>query len=456
VRAPVPVNIDGLDANGVATGLDERGRRWSVRGAIPGSLVLAGGRAAHGALLSVARPHVDAIPARCALFGTCGGCLYQSLPVSRQREEKLRALVALLGGCGAMRGTGGEGYGYRNKIELSFGPQRYMSRAEMASGATGEAGHFLGFHGPGRFDRVVDVPACAIADPRINEVLGRVRRDVHASPFPPYDPRSHAGFWRHLALRAGRDGVLALVYTAAGTAEHEAWLRVHAAGWGAAGVLWYTTDRPTDAAVGDLRQVLHGRDTLAAALGGATMVLSPTAFFQVNDQGAAVLLDTIASALGTGGTLLDLYAGVGALGLALAGRFDRVIGVELNAEAVAEANRNASSLGVAAEYRAGKVEELLAGVLAEAGRPVKVLVDPPRGGLHPAALRPLLHLDADTLVYVACRPSSLARDGAALEASGWRRDGWTAVDLFPHTAHVEVVARFTRDRSPACPPASGF
>lgn len=449
MRDPVPVTIDGLDADGVATGLDGRGRRWTVRGAIPGSQVLAGGRAAHGALLEVSRPHGDAVPARCPLFGTCGGCLYQSLPVSRQREEKLRALDTLLGSGGSIRGADDEGYGYRNKIELSFGPQRYMTRAEMASGATGEAGHFLGFHGPGRFDRVVDVADCAIADPRVNNVLGRIRGDVLASPFPPYNPRAHAGFWRHLALRAGRDGVLAMVYTAIGSAEQEAWLRAHAPGWGAAGVLWYTTDRSSDAAVGELREVLHGRDTLAVALGEARMVLSPTAFFQVNDRGAAVLLDTIAGALGTGGTLLDLYAGVGALGLALASSFDRVIGVELNAEAVAEANRNAAALGIRADYRAGKVEELLPGVLAEAGRPVKVIVDPPRGGLHPGALRPLLHLDADTLVYVACRPSSLARDAAALEAAGWRREGWTAVDLFPHTAHVEVVARFTRDRSPA-------
>ncbi len=449
MRDPVPVTIDGLDADGVATGLDARGRRWTVRGAVPGSAVLVGGRPATGALLEVTGPHADAVPPRCALFGTCGGCLYQSLPVSRQREEKLKALSALLGPGGSIRGAEAEGYGYRNKIELSFGPQRYMTRAEMAAGITGEAGHFLGFHGPGRFDRVVDVPACAIADPRINAVLERVRSDVLASPFPPHDPRAHTGFFRHLVLRAGRDGVLALLYTALAGPEQEAWLRAHAPRWGAAGVLWYTTDRLSDAAVGELREVLHGRDTLAVAIGDATMLLSPTAFFQVNDTGAAVLFDTIAEALGHGGTLLDLYAGVGALGLALAARFDRVIGVELNAEAVAEANRNAATLGIAAEYRAGKVEDTLPAVLAEAGRPVKVLVDPPRGGLHPAALRPLLTLDADTLVYVACRPTSLARDGALLKAAGWRREGWTAVDLFPHTAHVEVVARFTRDRSPA-------
>lgn len=458
-KPPVEVTITALDADGIGVGTDARGREWTLRGAVPGSRVLAGGKPKGGVVLGTAEPPADAVAARCPQFGTCGGCLYPGLPLPRQHQLRLDALRALLAPLGAaetgLRAAPGEGYGYRNRLELSFGVERYLTREEQAAAAAGEpverAGRFLGFHGAGRFDRVVDIPGCAIAHPEIDAVLARVRADVLASPFPAWSPRDATGFWRHLGLRRGDSGVLVLVYTALAGAEHEAWLREAAPRWGAAGVLWYTTDRTSDAAVGDLRAVLVGEPHLDVKLGGAAMRLSPLAFFQVNPGGAEVLLATIGQALAApegqrGGLLLDLYCGVGALGLALAAGFDEVAGVDLVAEGVAEAMANAARLGVKADYRAGRAELVLPELLRDhaAASRVAVIVDPPRAGLHPDALRPLLTLQADVLVYVACKPSSLLRDGRALVAAGWTCTDWTAVDLFPHTSHVEVVARFER------------
>ena len=458
-RPPVPVAIDGLDANGIGTGLDERGRRWTIRGAVPGSHVLAGGKPAAGVLLDVDEPATNAIPAPCPQFGTCGGCLYQSVPREAQHSAKLAALKGLLAPLeaesGGLRFVEGDGYGYRNRMELSFGVDRYLTRADQVRERAGEpidrTGRFLGLHGPGRFDRVVDAPSCAIASPAINAVLARVRADVLASPFPAYAPRAHQGFWRHLGLREGTAGVLALVYTTTGGEEEAQWLRAHAPRWGAATVLWYTTEKLSDAAVGDLREVLVGVPTLPVALGGVALTLSPLAFFQVNSEGAELILTTLREALGSGDLLLDLYCGVGALGLALHSDFTRIAGIDQVAEGIAEARANAAAYGVAADYRAGRAEIELPGLLRDhdllnpnrSGR-LAVLVDPPRNGLHPDALKPLLNLDADVLVYVACKPSSLARDGAQLLTAGWMCTGWTAIDLFPHTAHVEVIARFVR------------
>ncbi len=474
-RPPVEVTIDGLDGDGIGTGLDARGRRWTLRGAVPGSVVLAGGRCGSGTVLGVVQPAVDAVEPRCPVFGTCGGCLYQQVPLERQRAEKHAALTTLLAPLGAPGvgpiGTPGEGYGYRNRMELSFGVDRYLGRAEQARANAGEeierAGRFLGLHGAGRFDRIVDLDACAIASPALDAVLARVRADVLASPFPTWAPRAQTGFWRHLGLREGAEGVVLLVYTTPGAEAEAAWLVEHAPTWGAAAVLWYTTERTADAAVGDLRAVLHGEPRLAVSLGGVPLTLSPLAFFQVNPTGAELLLRVIRGALRPGegapepadvapdvapsGLLLDLYCGVGALGLALHHEFSAVAGIDLVAEGIAEAMRNAALLGVRADYRAGPAEKLLPDLLRDHGctgaksQRLAVLVDPPRNGLHPDALAPLCTLDADVLVYVACRPSSLARDGAKLRAAGWRCTGWTAVDLFPHTAHVEVVARFVRE-----------
>lgn len=472
VRSPREVTLTRFELGGSCTGHDDTGREWQVRGGIPGTTVLAAGKAKSASVLRVLAPRADAVVARCAQFGTCGGCTLQTMPVAAQRSAKLSALERLLEPLGPSgrrlrEATGGE-YSYRNKLELSFGGTRYLTREALdeANGADipDRHGRFLGMHGPGQFDRIVDTPRCEIADEAINIVLAKVRADTLASPFPLWKPREGTGFWRHIVLRAGAGGTtLVLVYTTPGAQEERDWLRAHAPAWGATAVCWYTSERTSDAAVGELTEVLHGTPRLHVELGDVRLNLAPTAFFQVNDEGAAVLLATVAEAVGEGETLLDLYCGVGAFGLALRHRFRRVGGIELHGEAIQAARTNAQALGVVSAYRAGAVEYELPALFADlgmisrlgrggAGRSgghLAVLVDPPRSGLHPKALAAVANMQADTLVYVACKPASLARDAVALLAAGWVCSDWWAVDLFPQTPHVEVVARFHRAAKPA-------
>lgn len=445
MRQPARIAIDRLSADGVATGTDAVGRRWTVRGATPGSVVMAGGRPKSAFLLDVVEPAPDAVAPRCAQFGTCGGCQLQGLPLHRQREEKHAALARLLEPLGGTdHGIRGDpaGYGYRNKVELAFGTRRYLDPVAFQAGVP-FAGRFLGMHAPGRFDRIVDAPRCEIASEAMNTVLAAVRRDVLASEWDLWDAAATTGFWRHLVLREGENGVIAAIYTAPGSAVQAEWLAARAPGWGAAGVLWFENATPADAAIGALRAVLHGIDALEERLGDLRFRLSPTAFFQVNPAGARILWQTVAEAAGSGGTLLDLYCGTGALGLSCASRFDRVIGIDNNAASIADARENAARNGIAAVFHAGEVEAVVA-ELTLPERPV-VLVDPPRVGLHPRALAFVRDLEARTLVYVACRPTSLLRDGLLLGESGWTcTDRW-AIDLFPQTGHVEVVSRWSRD-----------
>lgn len=448
MRNPVPVSIDSFGPEGNGSGVDAKGKRWNVRGGAPGSTVAVGGKPKSGILLEVLTPAEDAVAPRCAQFVVCGGCQWQHVPLERQRAEKEAALARLLGPLGGVDHglVGADAYGYRNKVELSFGRLRYMAKAELDTGITRE-GRFLGMHAPGRFDKVVDAPRCEIMSEAMNAVLARVREDTLGTPWALWDPVAHTGFWRHVGLREGRNGVLVLLFTTTGDEEQAAWLAAHAPSWGAAGVLWYETDRPADAAIGTLRAVLHGQDHVVERLGGLTYRLSPTAFFQVNPAGAELLCATVAAAAGSGSTLIDLYCGTGALGLACAKSFDRVVGIDVNEASIADAQQNAAANGVDATFLAGEVEKRVAELTALstdlAARPV-VIVDPPRVGLHPAALAFVAGLDAKALVYVACKPSSLLRDGLALIAAGWRcTDRW-AVDLFPQTGHVEVVSRWER------------
>jgi 23S rRNA (uracil1939-C5)-methyltransferase len=457
------VRIDRFDAQGRGEGADANGRRWSVRGAPVGSTVLTGGK--EGVRLGMVQPAADAVTPPCAVFGVCGGCQWQEMPLARQREEKHAALQRLLeplGGVDHGMLAAEAGYGYRNKIELTFGVGRYLLAHELNTDIKRE-GRWLGFHAPGRYDRIVDTPDCNLASPAINKVYARIRADVYASGFAFWCPNEHVGFFRNLVLRegtpeaGGEAPVLVALYTFPGDDAQASWLRARAPTWGAACVGWFENAANADAAIGDLREVLveSGQGlSIRAMLGGVHFQLSPTAFFQVNVPGAELLVSAVRRMLGTNAgsvpdaprVLWDLYCGAGLLGLACAAEFDAVYGIESVAAAIDDARRNAVDNGITnATFAAGNVENLL----SDLPSPTAIIVDPPRNGLHADALRVLATMASYqtesrdlVLVYVACKPSSLLRDGVLLKRAGWVCTDWVAVDLFPQTVHVEVVTRW--------------
>lgn len=451
-----------LDARGHGVGIAPDGRLVHVRPAAPGSRVrvAAAGRkkgAWSGRRLAMIRPPAEAAVPPCPVFGVCGGCTLQELSVEAQRRFKQAAAVRAIVGVSEVRVhplRAAAAWGYRNKVELSFGTQRYLTEAEQQGGVD-RVGRFLGFHAPGRFDRVVDAAACHLISEDANRLLATIRQICLAPDAPPpRDPRSKEGFWRHAMLReAPTTGELVVtMFTTSPDPAAEATVEALADALLATpldrsrlvGVEWTVDDGLADVARGDTRRT-WGRAWLEETVGPITLRLSRRSFFQTNTAGAVVLFDTIGEALGSGGTLLDLYCGAGTIGLYLAAQVDHLVGVELIAEAVDEARAAAARHGVAGAWHQGALEDLLDVVTTTPG-PRRVIVDPPRVGLHPRAAATLADLDADVLVYVACYPPSLGRDRAILEAGGWQlTDVWT-VDLFPQTHHVEAVGRFVRAR----------
>jgi 23S rRNA (uracil1939-C5)-methyltransferase len=401
----------------------------------------------HARRLALVEPAPDAVPPRCAAFGVCGGCVLQESPLASQRAAKaalVQRSVGALDGVTVHEPVGrSAAYGYRNRVELTYGNRRYLSDEQMRDG-TSNLGRFLGFHAPGRFDRIVDVERCELVSEGLNAVIAAARAQLLASAFEPWDTREHTGFWRHLMLREGQDGDrLVVVFTA--PPEDEAAARVELDALAGAlpdvgGVVWFVNDRVADAAVGEQRAVLRGRNWLEERLGALRFSLAPQAFFQTNSSGAELLYETVASAAGTGVRLLDLYCGSGSIALWLADRFEEVVGVELHGPAVRDACENATANGVRnARFVQGEVERVALDLAGDV-----VVVDPPRVGLHPKAAAWLAELPAQRLVYVACHPPSLGRDRAILEAGGWRLEELWTVDMFPQTGHVEAVARFER------------
>ncbi len=461
-RQPLEIALDQLEEKHTS-GLTADGRRWKVRGAPVGATVQAWpGRKQTARRTGLLAPAPDQVAPPCPVFGVCGGCQLQEMPLASQRAHKQDLVSRLVAGDADLDGVcvhpmrgAPAAYRYRNKVELSWGPTRYVPEGELADAREDDSlgGSFLGFHPPGWFSRIVPLSGCALASAAMDRVIGAV---AAMGLGPAWDTRAQAGIWRHLVVRdAGTpEAPTVLVTLVTASAATEAEVRevadALAALDGVRSVLWVVTDRLSEVAQGELRAVLHGEAWLDFTLGRARLRLPHDAFFQVNTAGAHVLVDTIEEALfpdgavlpAAAGTLLDLYCGVGAIGLALAHRFAEVVGVELHAGAIGSAMDNAARSGVTGRWRAGPVEDVLPDL--ETTHPRRVVVDPPRVGLHPRAARFLADFDADVLVYVACGPRSLGRDRAVLAEGGWRMtDLWT-VDLFPQTHHAEAVARFVR------------
>jgi len=412
----------------------------------------------NGRRTALLRPPDPYAPPRCAAFLLCGGCGLQEHPLAAQRAIKRDWAQGDLGSLEHVRVHPVRGdaaaYGYRNKVELSFGSARFLTEDDHLAKHPID-GRWLGFHAPGRWDRVANVQRCELVSEPANAVIGAVRALALAEDAPPpWGQREQRGFWRHLVIRQGfaTGQILVVLVTTSPTPEQERAVPALAEhllgltlteGARVVGVVWRTNDGVAEVATGDDRQVF-GQPWIEERLNGITFRLSASSFFQTSTRGAEILYDTIGEALGdSGGVLFDLYCGTGTIGQVLAERFDRVIGVEECEPAVLDARENAQRNGVSAEYRVAKVEDALDALGQVSGRRTLV-VDPPRVGVHPKVAQALARADADVLIYVACHPASLGRDRVTLEAGGWvMTDVWT-VDLFPQTGHMEVVARFER------------
>jgi 23S rRNA (uracil1939-C5)-methyltransferase len=460
--------ISALGRGGVGLGVAPDGKPLTVKPAAPGSRLLVriigrekGGYQARR--FGVVEPPPNAAVPRCGVFGSCGGCQLQELGLEAQRRHKVDwALREVAEAYGDLEGVtihpvrgDDRAYGYRNKVEVSFGTRRERSEAEVEAGVS-PMGRFLGFHAPGRFDRLVDAPKCELVGPDVHRILEKVREmalDPEAPP--PWDVKDHSGFWRYVVLRRSEltGEVLVGLFTAEPDPQSEAAVGALASALIAlplefgkvAGVQWRASSGVADTAHGALKGE-WGSSRIVEAIGKIRLELSLESFLQTNTPVAAILYDAVSEALvGEGGTLVDLYCGTGAIGLYLADRFAEVVGVESVPEAVADAVRNAALNGVQARYVAAKVEEALDQLPAEGRR--WVVVDPPRVGLHPKVAQALGKAPADGLVYVACHPASLGRDAAALRLAGWRLDALWPVDLFPQTGHLEIVGRMVRSEA---------
>lgn len=402
----------------------------------------------------------------CPHFGECGGCTYISLPYEEQlkiKEEQVHKLLksALAGQSEEWQFEGIKGSpvqsGYRNKMEFSFGD-------EYKDGPLA-----LGMHKRGSFYDIVTVRDCQIMDEDYRKILMVTRDYFDGCSF--YHRLRHTGYLRHLLVRkAVKTGeiLIALVTTSqveglgeSGAPEENVktieeqrlniWkdemLNLDLTGK-ITGVLHIINDSVADVVQSDRTDILYGQDFFYEELLGLKFKISTFSFFQTNSLGAEVLYETAREYIGDLGSskgagepdkiVFDLYSGTGTIAQLMAPVARKVIGVEIVEEAVEAARKNAELNGLHnCEFIAGDVLKVLDDIEE---KPDMIILDPPRDGIHPKALKKIIGYGIDKLVYISCKPTSLARDLEVFLENGYVVEKAVAVDQFPWTANIETIA----------------
>ncbi len=426
--------------------------------AVPGDRVLARivkkkKQYAEARVLELLEPSPLRVEAPCPYSGLCGGCKWQFLDYAQQLLFKQQHVSEALEHIGLIQGVpvhptmaSDKVFGYRNKMEFSCADRRWLLPEELGNDSV-EAGMAIGLHVPGTFFKVLDIEACLLQPDLGNSILSDVRRYIQASPLPVYGLRSHVGFWRFLVLRHSVAGDQWMVNIVTATEDRgqvqplaDLLMEKYAP---VVSVVNNITASKAGVAIGEREVHLAGEPVIIEEIGDHAFEISANSFFQTNSLGAKRLYDTAkAYAQLTGDeTVLDLYCGAGTIAIFLADLAREVIGLEIVDSAVADARRNCRRNGIEnCRFVAGDIRTTMARLEA---KPDVMIIDPPRAGMHQDVVDQVLALAPRRIVYVSCNPATLARDAALLKEN-YRVVEVQPVDMFPHTFHIESVAKLIR------------
>ena len=392
----------------------------------------------------------------CPHYAVCGGCSYQNMNYETQLKLKGDMVKHIIDQvCSDYEYEGILGspmeVGYRNKMEFSFGD-------EYKDGPLA-----LGLHKKGSFYDIVTVDECQIVQSDYNMILRIVLDFFKDRDIPYYHKMRHSGYLRHLVVRrAIKTGEILIhlvttsTYAECGESKkisEEELLgqlkeKLLAADYfgSVAGILHTYNDSLADVVQSDRTDVLYGRDYITEKILGLEFKISAFSFFQTNSLGAEVLYSKAREYVGEtkDKVVFDLYSGTGTIAQMLAAVAKKVIGVEIVEEAVEAAKQNAALNGLEnCEFIAGDVLKVIDEIEE---KPDLIVLDPPRDGIHPKALEKIIDFGVDKLVYISCKPTSLARDLVILQERGYKVDRVCAIDQFPMTVHVETVVLLSQQK----------
>lgn len=455
-KQQLEITIDKLAFGGKGIG-HSQGKIIFVDRVIPGDRVLVRIRRVkrnylEARVLKLLEPSPLRKKAPCEHFGSCGGCKWQNLDYAQQLSFKREQVVESLQHIGLLDSPkvapvipSPLQFQYRNKMEFSFTDSRWLSSEELSDPANIKD-FAIGLHVPGAFDRVMQIDTCWLQDEVMNEILNFSQEYFRRSALPVFNLKTHQGLLRFLVLRksfAYNTYMVNIVTFRAAEQELRQYTELLTQKIpGIVSVINTVNPRVAQIAFGEDERLLFGEKALKEKLGHFGFEISANSFFQTNPLQALNLFQTVQEYVEDGPKLIwDLYSGTGTIGLFLSEKAKRVVGFELVDRAVQDAYRNCRKNGVSnCEFVSGDIRTNLSEIRE---KPDVIVCDPPRSGMHPDVVKMILQTNTQTIVYVSCNPTTMARDLKIL-AGEYRLVKVQPVDMFPHTYHIETVAKLER------------
>lgn len=393
---------------------------------------------------------------RCRHFGVCGGCKWQQLDYREQIQWKREHVIESFERIGKLsdvhvRDTVGaeQRYFYRNKMEFSFGEQRWLLPEELGTVSRKDEPFVLGLHVPGRYDRILHIDECHLQSLQSNAIMDVTRRFFQAHGVAAFSSDKQVGSLRHLVIREAKNTDDRMVYLVTFDEMPELISeyarRLQSPECGVSTFVQGINTRRSDVAVGE-REIVHfGEGVIEERIGDIRYRVSPTSFFQTNTVQAKRLYDIALDYADLRSTdrIWDLYCGTGSIALYSASNVRSVLGIELNENAIRNARANAALNDITnAEFECADVKDFARRVQSgEQEVPDAIIVDPPRAGLHSSIIDAIGMMRVRRFVYVSCNPATCARDCASFVEKGYVVEEITPVDMFPHTYHIECVVK---------------
>jgi 23S rRNA (uracil1939-C5)-methyltransferase len=407
---------------------------------------------ANGRIIKLIKPSPHRINPPCGYSGFCGGCKWQFLKYNRQLSYKQQHVTESLKHIGFIQGAVVHPtipsdliFGYRNKMEFSLSERRWLLPHEMGSDV--ETGFALGLHVPGTFYKVLDIKKCLLQPDLGNFILDDARNFIKNSGLPVYGLRSHKGFWRFLMLRhsAFYDQWMVNIVT---SEENNKTLKPFADLLikkypKITSIINNITSKPAGVAIGEYEICLAGPPHIKDKIGSYEFEISANSFFQTNTLGAKRLYETVNRFAELSGkeTVIDLYSGTGTIPIFIADSAKEVIGIEIIESAVKDAKNNCLRNNVSnCRFICDNIMNCLKKIKK---RPEVIIIDPPRSGMHKDVVKQIIRMAPDRIVYVSCNPTTLARD-LLLMKEIYHVIEVQPVDMFPHTYHIESVAKLDK------------
>ena len=448
------LRIERLSNDGSGVAHSSEGEAVFVPGTAPGDeaqvrIVKDCGRYAFGILDKLLTPSPDRIPVDCAVAGPCGGCSLRHLDYAAELRAKQESVAD------AFRRIGGLDVPVLDALP-SPEVDRYRNKVQFPVGRDKDGAPCIGFYA-GRTHRIVPCPDCKLQPGVLNDIGNTLCAFFAAHGIQPYDEERGKGLVRHIFLRRSAHSgqiMVCLVCTRPKLPHSDELVALLREKFrDIATILINVNAKKTNVILGEESVTLYGPGCIEDTLCGVPVRLGSLSFYQVNTLAAERLYGVAAeyAQLEPDDVLLDLYCGMGTIGLSMAGHCRELIGVEIIPEAIDSAKANAARMGdaVAAKSRffCADAGEAAARLAAEGLRPDVIMLDPPRKGCDETTLSAVVQMSPRRVVYVSCNPSTAARDAAWLGQHGYRAEKVQPVDLFPRTKHVETVVLLSHKKA---------